>query len=132
MQTVGLIKAEFDATPEAQRPKAINVDVIGIGAGVVDRLKELGLPVVAVNVAEAESIRVGSDISFNRLRDELWWRGREWLEAKDCKLAIKATAPGVLFSRRRDGQLTFPGQVVFRMACEKELPHRIGRPGTDD
>jgi len=87
MQTVGLIKAEFDATPEAQRPKAINVDVIGIGAGVVDRLKELGLPVVAVNVAEAESIRVGSDISFNRLRDELWWRGREWLEAKDCKLA---------------------------------------------
>ena len=52
--------------------------------------------------------------------------------AKDCRLPIKATAAGVLFSRRRDGQLTFPGQVVFRMACEKELPHRVGRPGTDD
>ncbi len=51
---------------------------------------------------------------------------------KNCKTAIKASAPGVLFSRRRDGQLTFPGQVVFRLACEKELPHRIGRPGTDD
>ncbi|BBK36892.1 succinylglutamate desuccinylase [Allostella sp. ATCC 35155] len=52
--------------------------------------------------------------------------------ARDCRLPIKATATGVLFSRRRDGQLTFPGQVVFRMACEKELPHRVGRPGTDD
>ncbi|BBK32526.1 hypothetical protein EDC65_5036 [Stella humosa] len=50
----------------------------------------------------------------------------------DCKTVIKAAATGVLFSRRRDGQLAFPGQVVFRMACENELPHRIGRPGTDD
>lgn len=86
MQTAGLIKAEWDKTPEDKRPKAINVDVIGIGAGVVDRLKELQLPVVGVNVAESESIRSGADVSFNRLRDELWWRGREWLEARDCKL----------------------------------------------
>lgn len=84
MQTVGLVKAEWDATTPEKRPKAINVDVIGIGAGVVDRLKELGLPAVGVNVAEAESVRESADISFNRLRDELWWRGREWLEARDC------------------------------------------------
>jgi len=87
MQTTGLIKAEYDSAPEEKKPKAINVDVIGIGAGVVDRLKEMGLPVVGVNVAEAESIRSGAELSFNRLRDELWWRGREWLEARDCKLA---------------------------------------------
>jgi hypothetical protein len=87
MQTVGLVKAEWDACPESIRPRAINVDVIGIGAGVVDRCKELGLPVVGVNVAEAESVRDNKDISFNRLRDELWWRGREWLEARDCRLA---------------------------------------------
>jgi hypothetical protein len=88
MQTAGLIKAEWDSTMPAARPKAINVDVIGIGAGVVDRLKELGLPVVGVNVAESESIRAGAEgVSFNRLRDELWWRGREWLEARDCRLA---------------------------------------------
>lgn len=87
MQTVGLIKAEWDRTPEKLRPKAINVDVIGIGAGVVDRLKELDLPVVGVNVAESESPGADPDVSFSRLRDELWWRGRRWLEAKDCKLA---------------------------------------------
>lgn len=87
MATVGIVKREWDMTPPAERPKAINVDVIGIGAGVVDRLKELGLPVVGVNVAESESTREGESESFNRLRDELWWKGREWLEARDCRLA---------------------------------------------
>lgn len=94
MQTAGLIKAEWDATPYNQRPVAINIDVIGIGAGVVDRLRELDLPAVGVNVAEAEAIDDGTEYDskgkpvrqFNRLRDQLWWKGREWLEAKDCKL----------------------------------------------
>lgn len=87
MQTAGLIKAEWDVAPEAERPEAIYVDVIGIGAGVVDRLKELNLPVVGVNVAEAEAVNDKSERQFNRLRDELWWKGREWLEAKDCHMA---------------------------------------------
>lgn len=87
MQTAGLVKHAWDATLPTVRPAAINVDVIGIGAGVVDRLKEMGLPVVGVNVAESESVRDGGELSFNRLRDELWWKGREWLEARDCKLA---------------------------------------------
>jgi phage terminase large subunit len=87
MQLAGLIKAEWDATPEKERPVAINVDVIGIGAGVVDRLKELDLPVYGINVAESEAVNNRSDRQYNRLRDELWFKSREWLEAKDCKLA---------------------------------------------
>ena len=39
------------------RPWAIFVDVVGLGAGVYDRCKELGLPVRAVNVGEAASSR---------------------------------------------------------------------------
>lgn len=86
MQTVGIIKAEWDKCLPHDKPVAINVDVIGIGSGVVDRLKELGLPVVGVNVAEAESPNANPEIQFNRLRDELWWKGREWLERRDCKM----------------------------------------------
>jgi hypothetical protein len=86
MQTVGIVKAEWDKTPESSRPRCINVDVIGIGAGVCDRLKEMKLPAVGVNVAESESANANPDLQFNRLRDELWWKGREWLERKDCKL----------------------------------------------
>lgn len=87
MQTVGIVKAEWDKTPKDQRPAAINVDVIGIGAGVADRLREMGLPVVDVNVAESESASTDDDQQFNRLRDELWWKGRQWLERKDCRMA---------------------------------------------
>lgn len=83
MQTAGMIAQEYNDTPAALRPVSINVDVIGIGAGVVDRLKELGLPVRGINVAESSSV---SD-KYARLRDELWFAGREWLDAKDCKLA---------------------------------------------
>ena len=86
MQVAGLIKAEWDATPDKQKPVAINVDVIGIGAGVVDRLKELGLPVVGINVAETEAVNSKAERQFHRLRDELWWKGREWLESKESKL----------------------------------------------
>lgn len=85
MQTVGLIKAEWDKTPRHNRPASINVDVIGLGAGVADRLKELNLPVYCVNVAESAAINAG-DMQFERLRDELWFKGREWLEALDCHM----------------------------------------------
>jgi hypothetical protein len=81
MQVAGMIAAEYRDARE--KPWCINVDVIGIGAGVVDRLEELGLPVRGINVAESAS----ASIKYMRLRDELWFLGREWLEARDCRLA---------------------------------------------
>ena len=85
MQTAGRIKAEYDAAKI--KPLCINVDVIGIGAGVVDRLNEMKLPVAGINVAEAPAVNAKKDRQFNRLRDELWFLSRDWLEARDCKLA---------------------------------------------
>jgi len=82
MQFAGLILKEFDATEIDDQPHEILVDVIGIGAGVVDRLDELGLPVRGVNVSESPSV----DGKFLRLRDELWWKAREWFDARDCAL----------------------------------------------
>lgn len=80
MATAGRIKHRYD---EAQvKPKHICVDVIGIGAGVVDRLREQGLPVIGVNVSESSSLKDG----YLNLRAELWDQARAWLEAKDCRL----------------------------------------------
>ena len=81
MQTVGLIVLEYEQAGK-EKPDEIVVDSIGIGAGVVDRLKEMGLPVRGVNVAEAPAVRD----RYLRLRDELWFRGREWLAGRDVKL----------------------------------------------
>ena len=39
---------------------------------------------------------------------------------------------GVLFSRKRDGGLAWPGMVAFRIAGAKPLAHRKGMSGLDD
>ncbi len=82
MQLSGRIVKEWDECSLDDRPHEIVVDVIGIGAGVVDRLNELGLPVRGINVAEAPS----NDDQYMRLRDELWWRARQWFFARDCAI----------------------------------------------
>jgi len=53
MATAGKIKAEYDATPYDLRPREILIDIIGLGAGVYDRCKEISLPVRVINVGEA-------------------------------------------------------------------------------
>lgn len=82
MQTTGRVKAEYDGLPSNLRPREIMVDVIGMGGGVVDRLRELGLPVRGVNVAESPSM---GDTYVN-LRAELWFKVRGWLEQRNAKL----------------------------------------------
>lgn len=80
MLIVGHIKVKWDALAPSQRPVTIFVDVIGLGAGIVDRLEELGLPVTAVNVAEFAAMKD----RYVRLRAELWHEGRLFFERKDC------------------------------------------------
>lgn len=82
MGTVGRVKAEYDALPQSKRPQIILVDSIGLGAGVVDRLRELGTPVRGVNVAESPSAKE----TYTNLRSELWFRVKGWLEDRSCKL----------------------------------------------
>lgn len=98
MQLVGKIIQEWKDTDEEQRPSEILVDVIGIGSGVVDRVAELGLPARGVNVGESAAI---SDL-YTRLRDELWFKARQWLEdrsssiPKDESLIAELTSVKVL------------------------------------
>lgn len=82
MQTVGLIKGEWDKTPPSNRPSDINVDAIGIGAGVADRLRELGLPARAINVSEVAAM----EEKYRNLRTELWYKGEAWFQKRDCAL----------------------------------------------
>lgn len=82
MQTVGRVVAEYEALPPSRRPREILVDSIGVGGGVVDRLRELNLPVRGINVAESPSM---GDTYLN-LRSELWFKAKAFLEDRGCKI----------------------------------------------
>lgn len=82
MQVVGWVKSEWDKTLPSDRPSEIIVDSIGIGAGVCDRLAELGLPARGVNVSESAAMSE----QYINLRAELWFKGAEWFGRKDCNL----------------------------------------------
>jgi hypothetical protein len=78
MQVVGAIVNEA----KLDRPDEICVDTIGLGSGVADRLRELGMNVRDVNVAESSAMNPNA----NKLRDELWLAVKEWLATKSVKL----------------------------------------------
>lgn len=60
------------------------IDVIGVGAGVHDRLKELRLPgsVIDVNVGAAPT----DGGLFVNLRAQIWWRAREAFQREEISL----------------------------------------------
>lgn len=109
MRTVAWVKEEWDNTDPFDRPESIFVDVIGIGAGVHDRLLELGLPVVAVNVAESPSLAH----KYVRMRDELWYNLKYWFESNT--VAIQLEEDNVRLRELIELECSTP-QAVFTVA----------------
>lgn len=121
MQLAGRIKNMWDEAAEDDRPSSIVVDVIGVGAGVVDRLREMdGIRdvIVALNVSESPAVKS----KFHRLRDEMYWRGREWFEGLNVECAdgeIGAELGDILYS------FTSAGQI--KVEPKQDLKERLGR-----
>lgn len=82
MEVAGIVLNEYEECHSDERPVEILVDSVGLGAGVVDRMRELNLPVRGINVGEMPSGKG----KYNRLRDELWWRTREWFDSREVKI----------------------------------------------
>lgn len=105
MATVGRVKAQFDALLPSQRPTEIMVDSIGLGSGVVDRMRELGMPVRGINVSEAPAF--GG--TYTNLRTELIFRVRGWLEQRSSRLpkngALVAELTSIRYSFNSNGKV---------------------------
>jgi len=77
MATAGRVKQYLDGA----RSGNASIDVIGIGAGVVDRLREQGYPVEAFNGSERTDLRdVSGELEFLNRRAASWWTLRELLD----------------------------------------------------
>ena len=78
------------------KPDALVVDRIGIGSGIVDRLKEQNIPVIGINSAQ----RADDAQTYANKRAEMWWVMRDWIDdyparlPNDMALASDLSAPG--------------------------------------
>jgi len=102
---------------ESGRKARIVVDVIGMGSGVCDRLRELGVPVEEFNAA---SNAIDGDL-YPNARSEMWFRARDLIDELDLdgdeQLASDLTAPRYKMNSK--------GQLVVE--SKDETKKRIGR-----
>lgn len=79
---------------QQHKPAAIFVDKGGLGAGVFDRLRELGVPVIGVNSAT----KANDAERFENKRAEMWWLMRDWLTDAPCRIPNNMALVGDLTS----------------------------------
>lgn len=93
------------------------VDVIGIGSGVVARCKELHVPVVAVDVRE----RAFNYEDYFNLRTELWFEMKDWLKIgqipENDDLVADLVAP--YYEYHSDGR--------YKLEKKEKTKKRLGR-----
>lgn len=123
MQTTGRVHGILTAN---QGMTAV-VDVIGIGAGVVDRLRELTPLVEGFNASERTTRRDKSgEMGFTNCRSAAWWNAREILDPSSG-LGVALPPDDLLI-----GDLTAPHWRVMsggniQVESKDDIRKRIGR-----
>ena len=118
MQLAGWVAAAIRETS----PERVCVDEIGVGAGVVDRLKEQGYPIKGINVAR----RASQERIFANLRAEGYWRLKELFASGEIAIPNDHQLMGELAALRYsyDSQ----GRVLME---SKEAMRQRGLPSPD-
>jgi hypothetical protein len=124
MQLAGRIKHEWDSCAPLDRPEAICVDAIGLGAGVADRLMEMGLPARAINVSESPAL---ADSQYLNLRAELWFAASDWFRQRACAIRDNALAAELTWPRK-----DFTSSGKTKVERKEETKKRLGNRKSPD
>ena len=118
MQLVGWVVAAINDS----QPAMVFVDEIGVGAGVVDRLREQGYRVKGINVAR----RSQQDALFANLRAQGYWQLRERFASGTISIPVDNQLMGELAALRYsyDSQ----GRILLE---SKESMRQRGLPSPD-
>jgi phage terminase large subunit len=107
-------------------PGAIFVDEGGLGAGVVDRLRQLSVPVTGVNFGgKADRTQMDDGIKVRNKRAEMWAFMRAWLKGgmipDDHELAADLTGVEYGFDENQAIQLEKKEQMKKRGLASPDL-----------
>jgi hypothetical protein len=111
------------------------VDVIGVGAGVVDRLREQTPAVVAFNASERSEARDSSgELGFVNKRSAAWWAMREFLDpANDSQIALPpddelpSDVDGILTGDLCAPHWTTTSSGLIKVESKEDIKKRLGR-----
>jgi predicted deacylase len=111
--------------------------VIAGRAGPVPRLKARATPIAGMDVGYGPK---AGFVTFHAREGERVRNGQLICEVIDptdprgprARAPMRSRTDGILFSRRLDGRLAWPGMVLYRIAGAKPLAHRKGMSGLDD
>lgn len=119
MESVGRYRRLHPDTEPTQAPTAV-IDVNGLGAGVFDRLKELGYQVVPFNGGE----KAWNPLKYRNRRAEAYWEAREMMEEglldiEELDEDLQAELLEVHFKPNSTGQL--------QIESKEDITQRLGR-----
>ena len=104
------------------------VDVIGVGAGVVDYLRNQGHDVEPFNASEGtDQTDASGEMKFKNMRSYAWWNMRELLEGEPIALPPSDTLTGDLTAPK--WKVMAGGRI--QVESKEDIKGRIGR-STDD
>jgi hypothetical protein len=115
------------------KPDAVMGDVVGIGAGVIDRLRQLGFSIMSVNAGTAAA---AEDLYGNK-RAEMWVLCRDWLSEigmipEDQELMADLTTPMYSYDVRNRYQIEKKADQKKRGLpspdCAEALVHTFAYP----
>ncbi|HTN28901.1 MAG TPA: succinylglutamate desuccinylase/aspartoacylase family protein [Burkholderiales bacterium] len=106
-------------------------------AGALPRLKAEATPIAGMDVGYAPKTGF---LVYHARKGQRVRKGQPVCELIDpsdargpkARTQVPARTDGIVFSRRPDGRLAWPGMVLFRIAGKKPLAHRKGLSGLDD
>lgn len=109
MALAGKVAASF----LRHRASVVMVDEGGVGGGVVDRLRQLQIPVMGVNFGSAPDYYHGKSTQYANKRAEIWGDMRDWLTTgsipsiacgENITLVDELTGPNYSMVTRKDGE----------------------------
>ncbi len=74
------VAGEVALSIQKHNPDAVFIDVGGMGAGVVDRCKQLGFNVIGVDFGSSAI----SEVQYFNRRTEMWWKLADWVRSGGC------------------------------------------------
>lgn len=129
MEVVGWVRTLI----EKDKPTTLSVDVVGLGAGVYDRLRELedeneiNCEILGINVGEKPTGQKQEVEKFYNLKSQMFWKLGPWFKPENGKSGVSIPNDSQLIEELKALRYSYFGDRKIRIESKEKMKLRIGR-----